>query len=745
MKAKVYWFAPVLLLAASYLWGTYGWAQRNDDVAQSVASKLPELRHSASHRRMQRRLKRIAQQDHEAVVKAMELISQPIADGVSVEQRYRIHRSSGLSLLVEGKNEEAVANYQNAYDLLPRLRGKITKKDFVDTTLELAVAYLRIAESENCVACCNGESCLFPIESAGVHKARRGSQQAIRYLEDLLGKIPNELRARWLLNLAYMTLGQYPEDVPPRFLISLKDNPTSDDYPFPKFRNIASAVSVNQFNLSGGAVCDDFDNDGDIDIVTSSWDSAGQVLYYRNNGDGSFTDCSKDSGLEGITGGLNLVHADFDNDNDLDVLVLRGAWLGAKEGRQPNSLLQNDGHGRFDDVAYSAGLADDDIDFPTQTAAWGDFDRDGWLDLYVGNEHFPSQLFRNQRDGTFVDVADSAGVAAVGFTKGLTWGDYDQDGDPDLYVSNIDSPNKLYRNNDDGTFTDVAKQLDVQTPIQSFPTWFWDFDNDGALDLWVGSAWWDLAYFVADYIDVPHNGETQRLYRGDGKGGFSDVSNETGLAEMNMPMGCNFGDLNNDGHLDFYLGTGFPDFNCLMPNVMYLNRDGQRFDDVTTQGGFGHLQKGHGISFADFDNDGDQDIFSQMGGAYPADGFYNSLYENPGFDHNFIRIRLVGTKSNRYAIGARIRIDITEEGQSRSIYRHVNAGSSFGANPLAQQIGLGKAKKIDRLVIDWPNRDSSSDAYRDLPVGRMLTITEGVMGFQQRALKTSKFTTEVSE
>ena len=196
--------------------------------------------------------------------------------------------------------------------------------------------------------------------------------------------------------------------------------------------------------------------------------------------------------------------------------------------------------------------------------------------------------------------------------------------------------------------------------------------------------------------------EIARLYRSDGTGGFENVAEQFGLTYPMLPMGSNFGDLNNDGYLDFYLGTGDPQYKQLMPNLMYLNDRGQRFIDVTMAGGFGHLQKGHGIAFADFDHDGDCDVFEQMGGAYRGDVFQNALYENPGFGHHWITIRLVGRQSNRCAIGARIHLRVAEDGQPRSIYRHVNSGGTFGCNPLRQTIGVGKASRIDKLEIYWP-------------------------------------------
>ena len=188
-------------------------------------------------------------------------------------------------------------------------------------------------------------------------------------------------------------------------------------------------------------------------------------------------------------GGLNLIPGDYDNDGDLDILVLRGAWVG-KAGQHPNSLLRNDGQGRFEDVTFEAGLGE--VHYPTQTAAWADYDNDGDLDLYVGNETSPEftspcQLFCNNGDGTFTDIAARAGVTQGGYAKGVAWGDYDGDRFPDLYVSNLLGPNRLYRNNRNGTFTNLASQLSVTQPLRSFPVWFWDFDNDGTLDLFVAS------------------------------------------------------------------------------------------------------------------------------------------------------------------------------------------------------------------------------------------------------------------
>ena len=220
-------------------------------------------------------------------------------------------------------------------------------------------------------------------------------------------------------------------------------------------------------------------------------------------------------------------------------------------------------------------------------------------------------------------------------------------------------------------------------------------------------------------------------------GGFEEVSERYGLTEPTAAMGSNFGDLDNDGYLDFYLGTGYPDYHSLMPSVMYRNRNGHGFSNVTYAGGFGHLQKGHGVFFADLDNDGDQDVFEQMGGAFPGDGFSNALYENPGFGNHWITVKLEGVRSNRSAIGARIRAVVVDEdeGVRRSIYRHVNSGGSFGGNPLRQTIGLGKASRIERLEVFWPTT-GITQTFADLPVDLVIHIVEDEESYSTLGLRT---------
>ena len=632
-----------------------------------------------------------------------------------------------------GNTEEAIVQLKSAYQLVASLKDEVPESVRRLITYDLAIAYLRLGENENCVNCHTSESCLFPIQGSGVHVKREGSSQAVIYLEELLETNPDDASARWLLNVAYMTLGKYPDGVPARHRIAPATFDSEEA--FPRFKDIAQHVGLNTTSLSGGAIAEDFDDDGFLEIVTSDWDLKGQLRLFKHNGEGNFTEATVAAGLTGIVGGLNLIQADYDTDGHTDILVLRGAWLG-EAGRHPNSLLRNHGNGTFTDVTFDAGLAEDNR--PTQTATWLDYDNDGRLDLFVGNEIAPSQLFHNEGNGTFTDVAARAGVTNNRYAKAVTAGDFDGDALPDVYVSNFGEPNRLYRNNGDGTFTDVAPRLAVDRPYESFTSWFWDFNNDGHLDLFVSSYRNrdGVGAVAKSFLAQPIDAELARLYQGDGRGGFREVASSQNLKQLTVTMGGNFGDLDNDGFLDFYLGTGYPDYEALMPNAMYRNRRGKGFANVTTAGGFGHLQKGHAVVFADLDNDGDQDVFEQMGGALPGDAYGDVLFQNPGFGNYWIKVKLVGKKSNRSAIGARIKILITENGKSRAIYRHVNSGGSFGANPLRQHIGLGKAERVDVMEIFWPT-SGLKQVFRDIDANINIELTEGERHYKTLPLKSA--------
>jgi VCBS repeat protein/ASPIC/UnbV protein len=600
----------------------------------------------------------------------------------------------------------------------------------------LAFLHLRTAENENCVLRHTAESCVFPIGRGGVHVEPRHSRAAGDLYQQVLARRPDDEVARWLLNLARMTSGDFPDGVPERFRLPLSE--LTSRVPFPRWRDVAPELGVDARDLAGGAVMDDFDGDGRLDLVTTTSDPCGPMKAFRNDGRGGFENVTKAWGLDAQLGGLYLVQVDYDGDGRLDLLVPRGAWWG-EEGRIRRSLLRNDLQRpakRFVDVTAAAGLAEPA--YPSQAVTWADYDGDGDLDLFSGNEGpevgvniarsgiprgHPSQLFRNNGDGTFTDVAARAGVVNDRFAKGAAWGDYDNDGDPDLYVSNI-GPNRLYRNNGDGTFADVAPELGVTEPAGvSFATWFFDVDNDGDLDLFVADYGARVRQVFASFFGATILTGHPVLYRNEG-GRFVDVSREAGFNRPLLPMGANYGDIDGDGFPDVYLGTGVPDYEGLMPNVMYRNDGGRAFQDVSAAGGFGHLQKGHAIAFGDLDNDGDQDLLEQMGGAFPFDTFHNSLYENPGNGNAWITLRLVGTKANRFGVGARIEVVVREGEKARSVHVLAGSGGSFGASSLQQEIGLGRAKTIESITVRWPG-SGTVQTFRNVVPNRVYEVVEG--------------------
>ena len=457
---------------------------------------------------------------------------------------------------------------------------------------------------------------------------------------------------------------------------------------------------------------------GLLDIVVTCHDPTEAMAFYRNRGDGTFEDRTVQAGIRDQLGGLVCYQADFDNDGRLDVFIPRGAWF---DYPIRPTLLHNNGAGGFTDVTREAGLLDP---VNSNAAAWGDFDNDGWIDLFVACERQQNRLYRNRGDGCFDQVAAAAGVEGEPSrrAKGCTWLDYDNDGFPDLFVNNLEDTGRLYHNERDGRFTEVTLEMEINGPVEGFACWAWDFDNDGWLDIFAASAKRDLSACVKSMIGEPHGLSTGRLFHNVHGQRFEDRTKQAGVDGVYAVMGCNFADFDNDGWLDFYMGTGSPSVATLVPNRMFKNVAGTRFADITGSSRTGHLQKGHAVACGDWDRDVDVDMFIEMGGAINGDKYHNILFQNPGQGNHWLSVKLVGRKTNRAAIGARIKV-VTAGSAPRSIYRHVTSGSSFGANTLEQTIGLANASRIASLEIDWP-ASHTTQVFHDLAADQAIQIAE---------------------
>lgn len=508
-----------------------------------------------------------------------------------------------------------------------------------------------------------------------------------------------------------------------------------------KHNNGAYGGKLLPETLGSGCAFIDYDADGWQDILlVNSMDWPGHarqrstMKLYRNNRDGTFTDVTRSAGLDVEMYGMGVAVGDYNNDGFPDIFI---SCVGQ------NRLFKNNGRGRFIDVTNSAGLGKRQA-FST-SALWFDYDRDGLLDLFVCNyvkwspehdvfcsldgkhksyctpEAYVGQtcwLFHNRGNGTFEDVTASSGIFdSSSKSLGIAMFDYDQDGWPDLLVANDTQPNKLYENQRNGTFKDVGVEAGIAFSAE-------------------GKARAGMGVDVGDFDNSGHDGiaitnfdnEMIGLYRSDGHGNLTDVAVQTGVglpSKTTLGFGCAFADCDLDGSLDLIAINGHIDdtvrnvrnVGYAQPPQLFLNNGKGDFREVGAEagGGFNRPKVGRGLAIGDFDGDGDLDVLmtTNNGPAY--------LFRNDQTGGNrSIRFHLVGTKSNRDGIGARVKI--FENGVMQT--RTVRGGSSYlSQSELPVTFGVGRQDRIERVVIDWPS--GRSEEFKQLAAGKSYVIAEG--------------------
>jgi tetratricopeptide (TPR) repeat protein len=528
--------------------------------------------------------------------------------------------------------------------------------------------------------------------------------EAARNFYEALQTRPNTVD-QWLFRLSLEQSKQPIPALPAGVLFPVEEakiDPANP--PLLAFEDIAPALGIHHLNGNGTAAWGDIDGDGRLDLIVAG--SGTFVRVYHNEGD-KFTDMTEKAGLAHVPSGYSLNLVDYDNDGWLDLYISLNGW----SGPMPNLLFHNE-HGRFVNVSKQSGLDDPGSGF---VSLWGDLDNDGWLDVVIANgvlkDGSVPQIYRNNRNGTFSNVTKQAGLdepPSYG-AIGIALGDYDKDGRVDILINGRDSaPDRLYHNDGNWHFTDATRKAGVlQPPHNGFVCFFFDYNNDGWPDILTTSlAPWESVVEGLKKGYAPPNArsvhpDASRLFRNNRDGTFTDVTFESKLYYPTGTMGAGVADVDNDGYVDVYLGTGDPQMSRLEPNRFFRNTGSGSFADLTSFVGFARPgNKGHGVAFVDIDDDGDLDIFAQLGGHYPGDHAYNAFYRNlKGNRNHWLELDLRGVKSNRNAIGAQV----TVKAGDLLVYREVKGSEGFGAtSPYRQHFGLGRHDRIDSLEIRWP-------------------------------------------
>jgi len=465
------------------------------------------------------------------------------------------------------------------------------------------------------------------------------------------------------------------------------------------FTDVTNAVGLGHFkqNLYVVATWGDYDNDGDADLfLPRGLVSVGSNLY-RNEENVGFVDVTQTAGIAEISRAcFAATFVDFDNDGDLD-LFFKGDTLYRNDGNFSDTFL---------DISQSSGIEKELTGGIVEGAVSFDYDEDGLLDIYTTSWHSdpaPNFLYHNEGNGRFKEIATQLGLDKPEYSGGIALGDYDDDGDLDIFITvfplavEVEQEMTLYRNDGDGIFIDVAQEAGLLGKNSSSNAFFWDYDNDGDLDLFVES----IKTNDADDINI--------LYRNNGDGTFTDVTQSAGIALIDQQgSGAYYGDYDNDGWLDLCVTYDN------QPILLYHNNRNGTLTEVSKESGIGRNNAGT-TSFVDYDNDGDLDIFIS-----PWIGVGAVLYQNNGTSNHWLQLKLLGEQSNRDAIGARVKVIAGGLEMLREMAGSSGIGSMQDRLPL--HFGLANNTQADVIGIRWPS--GIFQTFTDIPANQRLTINE---------------------
>src|SRR5579864_2909960 len=530
--------------------------------------------------------------------------------------------------------------------------------------------------------------------------------------------VPTDMRYRWMLRALTMMAGQAEASIPHEFRVKMPGSPSS---PF-HFEDVTAVSGAGRLALGRGAAWGDFDNDGREDILVGAERAPFQLL--RNLGNGRFVDVAAEIGLIDPVGlgSYAAQFVDYDNDGYQDIFLSSNGWGGG--GRL--FLFHNERGKRFTEVTQPAGLGEAMNAFGT---SWADYDNDGQLDLAVATgivdpaDGDRLRLFRNEGNGKFREVGKQAGLTQKARWISVAWGDYDGDGRQDLLATSFDAGCFLFHNLGNGSFEDVSEKAAVRNAHRAYTAEFFDYDNDGRLDIFVSTyPDGDFKGMMANYLAAPvmPASQQQLLFHNNGDGTFTNVTEKAGITGWYGAMSSQVGDLDNDGYPEIVLGTGNPELDWTEPKVLFVNDGKGHFTDAATATGLIHFGMLHGIIFGDYDDSGNLSMFGSFGGFYWGTRETSRLYRNVGSGNRALEIRLVGTRSNRDAVGARVSATIGP----RRIYKWVNGGDGFGTlNSRVVHIGLGRNSAVELLQVDWPS--GAHQAWHSIQGGQRIEIVEG--------------------